>query len=114
MYYHQIYLEDHLSRIIIGFQIQRQFIPIAQSYIFTLHHICYVCMYVCINYFVCPLFTDELVSKLRGEAVVLTCPIDVTSCGELHSVKWFKGRDRVAVVSGDGAIENVEGNFSER
>lgn len=45
---------------------------------------------------------------------MLTCPIDVTSCGELHSVKWFKGNDRVAVVSGDGTVENVEGQYSGR
>lgn len=59
-------------------------------------------------------FSDEPVAKLRGEAVVLTCPIDVAACGELHSVKWFKGSDRVAVVSGDGSVENVEGEYSGR
>ena len=59
------------------------------------------------------LIPDE-VSKLRGESVVLTCPIDVTSCGELHSVKWFKGNERVAVVSGDGTVENVESQYSGR
>lgn len=60
------------------------------------------------------LVPDEMVSAHRGQPVVLTCPIDVPSCGELHSVKWFKGSDRVAVVSGDGIVENVEGQFSKR
>lgn len=60
------------------------------------------------------LISDESISTLRGQSVVLTCPIDVTSCGELHSVKWFKGNDRVAVVSGDGTVENVEGQYSGR
>lgn len=59
-------------------------------------------------------FSDETVSTLRGQSVVLTCPIDVKSCGELHSVKWFKGNERVAVVSGDGTVENVEGQYSGR
>lgn len=57
---------------------------------------------------------DETVSTLRGQSVVLTCPIDITSCGDLHSVKWFKGNDRVAVVSGDGDVSNVEGQFTGR
>ncbi|XP_037031703.1 hemicentin-2 isoform X5 [Bradysia coprophila] len=57
---------------------------------------------------------DETVSTLRGQSVVLTCPIDITSCGDLHSVKWFKGNERVAVVSGDGDVSNVEGQFTGR
>lgn len=54
---------------------------------------------------------DATISKLRGDAATLSCPIDATTCGELHSVKWFKGSDRVAVVSGDGAVQNVEKTF---
>ncbi|KAJ6649402.1 hypothetical protein Bhyg_04636 [Pseudolycoriella hygida] len=60
------------------------------------------------------IITGETVSTLRGQSVVLTCPIDITSCGDLHSVKWFKGNDRVAVVSGDGDVSNVEGQYTER
>lgn len=67
------------------------------------------CTFVFLN-----LVPDEMVLVHRGQPVVLTCPIDVTSCGELHSVKWFKGNDRVAVVSGDGIVENIEGQFSKR
>lgn len=59
-------------------------------------------------------FTDESVSIFRGQPGTLTCPIDVTSCGELHSVKWFKGNERIAVLSGSGEVANVEGEFVGR
>lgn len=55
---------------------------------------------------------DDTILKLRGESATLSCPIDAATCGELHSIKWFKGSDRVAVVSGDGSVQNVEGAFS--
>ncbi|XP_052564933.1 hemicentin-1 isoform X2 [Culex pipiens pallens] len=57
---------------------------------------------------------DETVSVLRSEKVELTCPIDIATCGELHSLKWFKGTDRIAVVSGDGEVAKVEGSFNDR
>ncbi|XP_059622571.1 hemicentin-2-like isoform X2 [Phlebotomus argentipes] len=57
---------------------------------------------------------DETISSLRGHSVVLTCPVDVSSCGELHSVKWFKSSDRIAVVSGDGEVVNIQGEFKPR
>lgn len=59
-------------------------------------------------------FTDESVSIFRGQPGTLTCPIDVKSCGELHSVKWFKGNERIAVLSGSGEVANVEGEFVGR
>ncbi|GAB0099475.1 Immunoglobulin [Sergentomyia squamirostris] len=58
--------------------------------------------------------TDETISALRGHSVVLTCPVDVTSCGDLHSVKWFKGGQRIAVVSGDGEVVNIDSDFKGR
>ncbi|XP_055703742.1 hemicentin-2 isoform X8 [Phlebotomus papatasi] len=57
---------------------------------------------------------DESIASLRGHSVVLTCPVDVTSCGDLHSVKWFKGSDRIAVVSGDGEVVNIQSAFKSR
>lgn len=42
---------------------------------------------------------------------MLTCPIDVAACGILHSLKWFKGTQRVAVVSGDGFVQNIESDL---
>uniref|UniRef100_A0A182IUJ9 Ig-like domain-containing protein n=1 Tax=Anopheles atroparvus TaxID=41427 RepID=A0A182IUJ9_ANOAO len=57
---------------------------------------------------------DETISVLRGEKVELACPIDIATCGELHSLKWFKGTERIAVVSGDGEVAKVEGSYNDR
>nr|XP_029731892.1 hemicentin-1 isoform X2 [Aedes albopictus] len=57
---------------------------------------------------------DETVKVLRSEKVELICPIDIDTCGELHSLKWFKGTDRIAVVSGDGEVAKVEGSYNDR
>lgn len=51
---------------------------------------------------------------IRGQSTSLTCPIAISTCGELHSIKWFKGSERIAVASGDGKFTQVEGPFSER
>lgn len=53
-------------------------------------------------------------SVLRGQTTTLQCPIDSTNCGDLHSIKWFKGSDRVGVTSGDGEYSQVEGPFKDR
>ncbi|XP_058464144.1 uncharacterized protein LOC131438278 isoform X2 [Malaya genurostris] len=58
--------------------------------------------------------SDESVSVLRSEKVELTCPIDIATCGELHSLKWFRGQHRIAVVSGDGEVAKVEGGYKDR
>ncbi|KAG5680757.1 hypothetical protein PVAND_010244 [Polypedilum vanderplanki] len=50
----------------------------------------------------------------RGQSTNLTCPISISSCGELHSIKWFKGSERIAVTSGDGKFTQLEGSFQER
>jgi hypothetical protein len=53
-------------------------------------------------------------SVLRGQSTTLTCPIDSTNCGDLHSIKWFKGSERVGVTSGEGDFTQVEGPFKDR
>lgn len=53
-------------------------------------------------------------SVIRGQSTTLTCPIDITNCGDLHSIKWFKGTERIGVASGDGKFSQVEGSFSDR
>ena len=60
------------------------------------------------------MFTDEIKPVIRGQSVSLTCPVDVQNCGELHSIKWFKGSTRIAVLSGDGKVSHVEGESAER
>ncbi|CRK99567.1 CLUMA_CG012880, isoform B [Clunio marinus] len=56
----------------------------------------------------------ETKSVIRGQSTTLTCPIDITNCGELHSIKWFKGSERIGVASGDGKFSQVEGSISDR
>lgn len=58
--------------------------------------------------------SDETISSLWEKKVTLTCPFDVTSCGELHSIKWTKGRETIAVVSGDGQLVNVNPSYDPR
>lgn len=58
--------------------------------------------------------TVDTKSVSRGQSATLTCPIDITNCGELHSIKWFKGSERIGVASGDGKFSQVEGTFSDR
>lgn len=65
-------------------------------------------------FLLCVFISDKTISEPRGHTVELECPIDVKKCGNLHSVKWFKGKDRVAVVSGDGNLKNVEGPYNGR
>ncbi|XP_031616824.1 hemicentin-1 isoform X2 [Contarinia nasturtii] len=57
---------------------------------------------------------DETLSIARGSTVPLECPIDIQSCGSLHSLKWFRGNDRVALVPGDGGTPNVDGPYRGR
>uniref|UniRef100_A0A182QG96 Ig-like domain-containing protein n=1 Tax=Anopheles farauti TaxID=69004 RepID=A0A182QG96_9DIPT len=57
---------------------------------------------------------DEKISVQRGGKVELACPIEIATCGELHSLKWFKGTERIAVVSGDGEVAKVEGSYNDR
>lgn len=59
-------------------------------------------------------FAVDTKSVIRGQSTTLTCPIDIANCGELHSIKWFKGGDRIGVASGDGKFSQVEGSFSDR
>ncbi|XP_037908053.1 uncharacterized protein LOC119649806 isoform X3 [Hermetia illucens] len=57
---------------------------------------------------------DHEISEQRDHKVLLSCPIDFKACGELHSVKWFKGNTRIAVVSGDGEVATVKDEYMSR
>lgn len=61
-----------------------------------------------------PFIADETISSLWEKSITLTCPFDVTSCGELHSIKWTRGRETIAVVSGDGQVVNVNPSYESR
>lgn len=60
------------------------------------------------------LSSDQPQYVIRGKTTNLTCPIDITNCGELHSIKWFMGDIQIAVVSGDGEIRKVEEAYADR
>lgn len=68
---------------------------------------------LCFKFDFC-LISDETRAVIRGQTVTLTCPVDIEHCGELHSIKWFRGTERIAVLSGDGKYTNVEGLASDR
>jgi hypothetical protein len=56
---------------------------------------------------------------LENQSTILSCPIEATSCGELYSIRWFRGADQnskedIAVASGNGSFTNVLDPFKER
>lgn len=60
------------------------------------------------------IFLENALYIVRGQSTNLTCPIDIQNCGELHSIKWFKGMKRIGVASGDGEIRQVEDPYTNR
>lgn len=61
------------------------------------------------------MFTDHA-SALVGQTARLRCRIDGKSCGEMHSIKWYKADTRVYVYSAskDAAINRPEGEMMKR
>ncbi|CAK1549321.1 unnamed protein product [Leptosia nina] len=55
-------------------------------------------------------------SSLVGDTARLRCRIDGKSCGEMHSIKWYKADTRVYVYSAskDAAINRPEGDMMDR
>ncbi|XP_045540673.1 uncharacterized protein LOC106711761 isoform X2 [Papilio machaon] len=55
-------------------------------------------------------------SALVGNTAKLRCRIDGKSCGEMHSIKWYKADSRVYVYSAskDAAINRPEGDMMDR
>nr|XP_032524360.1 uncharacterized protein LOC116775581 isoform X1 [Danaus plexippus plexippus]XP_032524361.1 uncharacterized protein LOC116775581 isoform X1 [Danaus plexippus plexippus] len=55
-------------------------------------------------------------SSLVGNTARLRCRIDGKSCGEMHSIKWYKADARVYVYSAskDAAINRPEGEMMDR
>ncbi|XP_045485356.1 hemicentin-1 isoform X5 [Pieris rapae] len=55
-------------------------------------------------------------SSLVGNTARLRCRIDGKSCGEMHSIKWYKADTRVYVYSAskDAAINRPEGDMTDR
>jgi hypothetical protein len=68
--------------------------------------------YYCFNFGY--IFLDNTQYIIRGQSTSLTCPIDDRNCGELHSIKWFRGQTRIGVASGDKEVRRIEDEFSDR
>ncbi|XP_047999845.1 nephrin-like isoform X6 [Leguminivora glycinivorella] len=57
----------------------------------------------------------ETTAALVGETARIKCRIDAASCGEMHSVKWYKDDVRIYVFSSTGAaINRPEGDMMTR
>lgn len=57
------------------------------------------------------LFTD--IKALVGDTATLICPI-VASCGALHSIKWYRENERIAVMAESSNFIKIEGNMKDR
>jgi len=53
---------------------------------------------------------DDL-SGLAGQEVSISCTVDVASCGDFHSVKWYRESQRVFVFSELANLERSEGSL---
>ncbi|EEB10683.1 hypothetical protein Phum_PHUM057710 [Pediculus humanus corporis] len=53
------------------------------------------------------------VAGLVGQEVELPCTVDPAKCGELHSIKWYRGLSRIFVFSETANIAKSEGNFTD-
>lgn len=54
------------------------------------------------------------VAGLVGQQVDLPCTVDAAKCGELHSIKWYRGMSRIFVFSESAKISKAEGDFTDR
>lgn len=59
------------------------------------------------------LVLDDL-SGLAGQEVSVPCTVDVSSCGDFHSVKWYRESQRVFVFSELANLERSEGSLTNR
>ncbi|PSN34184.1 hypothetical protein C0J52_27028 [Blattella germanica] len=53
-------------------------------------------------------------SGLVGETISLPCDVDTVKCGDLHSIKWYRGSSRIFVFSEMAGIARSEGDYTER
>ncbi|XP_054282603.1 hemicentin-1-like isoform X4 [Macrosteles quadrilineatus] len=51
---------------------------------------------------------------LVGETIQLPCSVNTETCGDLHSIKWYRGSSRIYVFSEMAGIARAEGEYSER
>lgn len=54
------------------------------------------------------------VTGLAGRDASLPCTADVAVCGDFHSIKWYRGSQRVFVYSDLANLERSEGSLLNR
>ncbi|XP_071450004.1 uncharacterized protein nrm [Hetaerina americana] len=54
------------------------------------------------------------VAGLVGDPIKLPCDVDRGRCGDLHSIKWYRGSSRIYVFSDMAGIARPEGEYAER
>ncbi|XP_059487909.1 uncharacterized protein LOC132203822 isoform X10 [Neocloeon triangulifer] len=58
--------------------------------------------------------TQADIAGLVGDTMLLPCEIDTGKCGELHSIKWYRGSSRIFVFSEAAKIARAEGEYAGR
>uniref|UniRef100_A0A1B6E6D7 Ig-like domain-containing protein n=1 Tax=Clastoptera arizonana TaxID=38151 RepID=A0A1B6E6D7_9HEMI len=53
-------------------------------------------------------------SGLVGETIQLRCDVNTKKCGDLHSIKWYRGSSRIYVFSELANITKPEGDYTKR
>lgn len=69
-----------------------------------------------INFFLLlPLFPDDIIREKQGQTVYVPCPVNKEKCGELHSLNWFKGDNRIAaMLLDDSNVTSVADGYEDR
>lgn len=67
-----------------------------------------------IDLYVAGLNTQADIAGLVGDTMLLPCEIDTAKCGELHSIKWYRGSSRIYVFSENANIAKAEGEYAGR
>ncbi|KAM7357581.1 neuromusculin isoform 3-T4 [Cochliomyia hominivorax] len=61
------------------------------------------------------LAVDQIISEQEGKTVIVPCPVNKDKCGELHSLNWFKGDNRIAaMLLDDSNVTSVAEEFEDR
>ncbi|XP_077283214.1 hemicentin-1-like [Arctopsyche grandis] len=56
---------------------------------------------------------DDELAVLVGDTATLTCPIS-TTCGAVHSVRWYRDNERIAILADTSNFVKVEGKMIGR
>ncbi|XP_065562718.1 hemicentin-1-like isoform X3 [Artemia franciscana] len=58
--------------------------------------------------------THENIVGLEGDDIILPCRVDISNCGDFHTVKWYKESKRVFVFSDLANLMKPEGPLIDR